>query len=304
MLPIATAHHFVDLLFLGRRERIGAGVVDVDDGYLLVDPGPSSTLPALEEALARTGRPVERLRAILLTHIHLDHAGCTGVLLARCPGVPVYVHERGAKHLADPSSLVASAQRLYGDAMERLWGAIRPVPAGQIRPLAGGERVTIGGKDFDTRATPGHAQHHLAWFDPAQRVVYVGDAVGERFPRTRAVIPVTPPPDIDVPAMVASAEAIRGWQPRWMVLTHFGAFDDPDRHIVEHNARLLVWAEQVRRDVVEERDPEVARAAFVKRTLAEYHRLEPGAPPGEPHPESMASSWTGLARYWRVGHRT
>jgi glyoxylase-like metal-dependent hydrolase (beta-lactamase superfamily II) len=202
----------VDLLHLGRPRVICAWLL----GEVIVDPGPASCLPALLEALG------ERVpRALALTHIHLDHAGAAGSLARRFPGLEVWVHERGARHLADPSRLLASATRLYGEEMERLWGEVLPVPAKRIRVLSGGE--TLAG--MTVAYTPGHASHHVSYLHEQTGWAFTGDVAGVRIAGGPTMAP-TPPPDIDLKAWRDSLELIEGWQPSALAITHFGAHRD------------------------------------------------------------------------------
>jgi hypothetical protein len=188
---------------------------------VVVDPGPQSTEDALLDALGG-----ERPRALLLTHIHFDHAGAAGSLVRRWPDLEVYVHERGAPHLIDPERLVKSAARLYGgeDGLGRLWGEVVPVPEKNVRVLAGGETVLDG--EFRVEYTPGHASHHVAYLHEASRWAFVGDVAGVRVPPGEFTIAPTPPPDIDVDAWERSLDVIGGWEPAGLGLTHFGAAED------------------------------------------------------------------------------
>ncbi|MCW3033609.1 MAG: beta-lactamase domain protein [Solirubrobacterales bacterium] len=202
----------VDLLHLGRPRVICAWLL----GEVIVDPGPASCLPALLDALG------ERVpRALALTHIHLDHAGAAGSLARRFPGMEVWVHERGARHLADPSRLLASASRLYGAEMDRLWGEVLPVPAERIRVLSGGE--TLAG--MTVAYTPGHASHHVSYLHEQTGWAFTGDVAGVRIAGGPTMAP-TPPPDIDLKAWRDSLELIEGWQPSALAITHFGAHRD------------------------------------------------------------------------------
>src|SRR5215217_4382103 len=189
---------------------------------VLVDPGPQSAEETLLEAL--DGRVP---RALLLTHIHFDHAGAAGALVRRWPDLPVYVHERGAPHLADPAKLVASAARLYGgeDGLARLWGEVVPVPEANLRVLEGGETGVEGA--FRVEYTPGHASHHVSYLHEASGTAFVGDMAGVRVPPTPFTLAPTPPPDIDVEAWERSLGTIAGWDPQRLGLTHFGEVDDP-----------------------------------------------------------------------------
>jgi glyoxylase-like metal-dependent hydrolase (beta-lactamase superfamily II) len=187
---------------------------------ILVDPGPQSCEDTLLEALGG-----ERPKALLLTHIHFDHAGATGALVRRWPDLDVYVHERGAPHMANPEKLVASAARLYGgeDGLRETWGEVIPVPEERLKILSGGESV-LG---FDVQYTPGHASHHVCYFHSDSGVAFVGDMAGVRVPPSPLTLAPTPPPDIDVEAWERSLETIAAWEPQTLALTHFGTADDP-----------------------------------------------------------------------------
>jgi ribonuclease BN (tRNA processing enzyme) len=163
MNTLASGLSYIDLHFRGRPRIIATAVVRGPDGVALIDPGPTSTLPALRAGLAEAGLSLRDVRALLLTHIHLDHAGATGTIVREHPELRVYVHERGAPHMIDPSKLLASATRLYGDMMDQLWGEVAAVPAESIDVLRGGERISAGSRDFDVAYTPGHASHHVSY---------------------------------------------------------------------------------------------------------------------------------------------
>ena len=165
-----------------------------DLGGAVVDPGPERRIETLLEGLG------EEPRALLLTHIHLDHAGAAGALVERFPGLEVYVHARGAPHLADPSRLLASAERIYGDEMAELWGRVLPVPERNLRVVEGGETIAVAGRELDVAYTPGHASHHVVYFDRSDGTAFVGDVAGVRIPPSDFVRAPTPPPDIDVDA--------------------------------------------------------------------------------------------------------
>ena len=207
----------IELLHLGREKVICCWQA----GSVLIDPGPESCLERLLEALGD-----ERPSAILLTHIHFDHAGATGALLRRWPELPVHVHERGARHLADPERLVASAARLYGEEnMQRLWGEVVPVPEQNLRVLTGGERGVEGA--FRVEYTPGHASHHVSFLHEDSGWAFVGDVAGVRIPPSELVVAPTPPPDIDVAAWERSLDLVAGWSPERLALTHWGEVEDP-----------------------------------------------------------------------------
>jgi glyoxylase-like metal-dependent hydrolase (beta-lactamase superfamily II) len=219
----------IELMHLGRERVIGCWEVD----NVLIDPGPSSCLPTLLEALGD-----QRPRALLLTHIHLDHAGATGSLVARWPDLEVYVHERGVRHMIDPSRLVESATRLYGEDMDRLWGEMLPVPEGNLTVLTGGERL-LGG-EYEVAYTPGHASHHVSYLHDG--TAFVGDVGGVRITPGTMTVPPTPPPDIDIEAWHESLALVAAWKPQRLAMTHFGASETVPEQLQELGARLDDWA--------------------------------------------------------------
>lgn len=233
----------LDVVHLGRPHVI---CCHEPEPGTLVDPGPASALDGLLAALGDT-----EPRRILLTHIHLDHAGAAGVLARRFPAAEVWVHERGAPHLVDPSKLVASATRLYGNDMERLWGEIAPVPAERLRVLAGGEHID----GFRVQHTPGHASHHVAYLHEATGTALCGDVAGVRIGDGPLIAP-TPPPDIDVAAWHRSIDVVAGWRPERLALTHWGTFGDAQEHLGalhEELDRALAAARELGEEGYEER---------------------------------------------------
>jgi len=202
---------------------------------VLIDPGPESAVDTLLEALER---PPER---ILLTHIHFDHAGAAGALVRRWPETEVWVHERGAPHLVDPSRLVASATRLYGDDFERLWGEVVPIPEENLRVLSGGE--TIG--PWQVQYTPGHASHHVSYLHEPTGIAFVGDVGGVRIDGG-PIIPPTPPPDIDLELWHDSLDTVAAWKPQQLAITHFGSYADVARLAERVSVREVFQAERAK----------------------------------------------------------
>jgi glyoxylase-like metal-dependent hydrolase (beta-lactamase superfamily II) len=268
----------IDVMHLGRPRVIGAWLV----GDVVIDPGPTSCLETLLDGLGG-----QRPRALLLTHIHLDHAGASGSLVRRWPDLEVYVHERGARHMISPDRLLDSARQLYGDDMDRLWGEMLPVPEESIHVLHGGE--TLFGGEFEVAYTPGHASHHVSFLHDG--TAFVGDTGGVRIAGSALTVPPSPPPDVDVEKWHASIERIAGWEPRRLVMTHFGSGEDVGDQLAELSRRLDDWAgrarEQdldgfvagVRQEIAEHVDPDTAAA---------YEQAAP--------PEQL---YAGLERYWR-----
>lgn len=290
----------VDLLFRGQARVIATAVLRSPSGVVLVDPGPASCLPALEAGLASYGVALEEVQALLLTHIHLDHAGATGMLVARRPDLEVVVHERGAPHLVAPAKLLASAARLYGEAMEALWGPFVPTPAANLRVVRGGERLAIAGLAVDVAYTPGHAVHHVSYLERGTGVAYVGDTAGIRVAGDCVIAP-TPPPDIDLDAWAESLRAIEAWRPGALVLTHFGRIDRVEAHLAQFRGVLARSATLVRATLDSEKsDPERART-FAEQLRADVAHVLPAE---EARATELAAPfeplWLGLARYFRT----
>jgi glyoxylase-like metal-dependent hydrolase (beta-lactamase superfamily II) len=289
----------VDLHFQSRPRVIATAVLEGPSGIALVDPGPSSTLQALESGLQAIGHELDEVKAVLLTHIHLDHAGASGTLAARLPNVPVYVHERGARHMADPTKLMDSARRLYGEQMDELWGEMRPVPAERLRVLSGGDRIDLVGRTLDVAYTPGHASHHVSYLDQSDGVAYVGDTAGIRRVRDLVVAP-TPPPDIDLEAWESSLQTIEGWRPSGLYLTHFGLVEDVTEHLRRLRLALDRSARHVKATLAMDGTDEDRIRRYVEDMRAEIRRDFPEA---EVRSFETAGPfdqlWLGLARYWR-----
>lgn len=308
MTPLAPGIDYVDLRFLGFPEIIATAVIQATGGVALIDPGPSTSLDNLRTALAHKGIAIADVRQLLLTHIHLDHAGATGSLVKENPAIEVLVHERGAPHLVDPSKLLASATRLYGERdMDRLWGEFLPVPADRVRVLTGGERVTVAGREFEVAYTPGHASHHVSYFDPASRIAFVGDTAGiRRRPAGQGtagayVMPPTPPPDIDLEAWRASEDRILAWDPDTLFLTHFGPYHGARPHFQELMDHIEAWSRIVRRLLADSTLTDDERQEkFVTEAELELRRAV-GDQEAEKYSRAgrIDYSWQGLSRYWR-----
>lgn len=299
MTIIAPGTTLIDLQYLGHAGHIASCALESEDGLLLVDTGPATTLDALVAGVEALGASLSDVRKLLITHIHLDHSGAAGILADLIPGLEVYVHERGAPHLVDPTKLLRSATMLYGDQMERLWGEVRPLPAEALRPMTGGEMLRAGSRTLRAAYTPGHAWHHLAWFDERSGIAFTGDVVGEQPPGSTRAVPVTPPPDIDVEEMHASAARILDWRPARLFLTHFGVVADPPSFVAEHGARLERWSGMVRASL-DHPGTDLERAAAHAREVRP--EVTAGLSPEQDayiREDTLQGNWLGLARYWR-----
>ncbi len=301
-LDVTKGVTLVDVRYLGSPGYIAPCILQDASGIAVVDPGPTSSLAGLEAGLAERGLSTADIHTLLLTHIHLDHAGATGTLVKRHPKMRVFVHERGARHMIDPAKLLASAQRLYGEHMNYLWGEFLAVPAENVTAMAGGETITVGGRKLEVIYTPGHAVHHVTYFDQVDGIAFTGDTTGLRPLNVPCPMPVTPPPDIDLEAWRTSLAAIRARRPEKIYLTHFGPNADVEWHIAELSERLEKWAEQVGSDVKSNRPEGEASADFAKTQQAILTERIPASAFGPMiRTEMLVSSWLGLARYWKKG---
>ena len=291
--------HVLDVRFGSRAGAVACGLIRGTGGVVLVDPGPTSCLPDLRAALAGHGLSLADVRALLLTHIHLDHAGATGSIVRAHSGVQVFVHALGVRHLIEPSKLLQSAARIWGDRMDQLWGEVAQVPTERVHALDGGEQLEIAGRRILVAYTPGHAIHHVSYFDAASRVAFTGDVAGMVVGTARFVVPPTPPPDINVEEWEESVARIRAWRPRELFITHFGLIDDPDAHLDTLVSRLRRVSELVRASLAAG-DTNAERLAWFRRALA----VDLRSVLGEEHAREIErdvmldESWHGLVRYW------
>ena len=269
----------LDLRHLGHERVIGCYLLETPDGPALFDCGPANDVPELKDRLRERGLELGDLRHLLLSHIHLDHAGAAGTLVREHPDLQVHVSEIGAPHLVDPERLERSARRLYGDEFERLWGELVPVPEANVHPV--GPEV-LGLECFPT---PGHASHHVCYLD-GEGTIYAGDATGVRIQPARAVMAPTPPPEFDLEAWQTTLDEIERRRPERLALIHFGVADDPEPHIADLRARLERWTGWVGSGMTQD---EFARAAGddLGTDLDAYERAIP-----------FWQSYAGLERYW------
>lgn len=300
MQTLAAGVAYLDLEFQRTPHVIAAAVLHGPGGAAIVDPGPASTLPVLRRTLAESGIALADVRALLLTHIHLDHAGAAGTLVREHPALRVYVHRNGAPHLVDPSKLLASATRLYGEAMDTLWGEVLPVPPSALEILDGGERIEAGGRTLDVSYTPGHASHHVSYFSGDTGIAFVGDTAGLRLDPLDYVLPPTPPPDIDLDLWIESLARIEAWRPGTLFLTHFGPSTAVGPHLADVREHLDWMARLASASLAREGGDEDRERWFADEVRREVtRRLGPGAVGVYETAGRLDLSWRGLARYWR-----
>ena len=277
-----TAPDPMDLFHQGVERVIGVYLVETQDGLALNDCGPSTCIPALKDRLAERGLALTDLRHLLLSHIHLDHAGATGTIVREHPGLQVHVSEIGAPHLVDPSKLERSARRLYGDEFDTLWGELAPVPE---------ENVHVVGDDVLGLAcfhSPGHASHHVCYLN-GEGTLYAGDAAGVRVMPDRHIWPVAPPPDVDLEAWERTMDELELRAPQRLALIHFGVVEQPRDHLRRLRRQLRIWAQRVRQGMTEEEFIDAARADF---------ETDEGDAPYYERAAPLWQSYAGLKRYW------
>ncbi len=262
---LGNGRQLLDLDFRDTEGLVAAYLLPEEEGYSLIETGPSTCRSALLEAIGRAGISPEEVRHVYVTHIHLDHAGGMGAVVESFPRATFYAHEAGVPHLVDPTRLIASARRAWGAAADPLWGTIVPVPAPRVVALHGGERFPLRGGELTVLATPGHARHHLAFFDSGIRGVFTGDGAGVRLEQSAHLRPAVPPPDLDLEALFTSLEVMRRTDPRLVLFSHFGPSPDGASDLVRYRTVVEQW-----RDVALAAARERADVTFVASKLRAY----------------------------------
>jgi glyoxylase-like metal-dependent hydrolase (beta-lactamase superfamily II) len=293
--------YMIDHHFQGLPGVIASYLLADGGGLTLIETGPGSTQEALLAGIRAAGFDPEGITQVLVTHIHLDHAGGAGSLLRHLPQARLFVHPVGAPHLVDPSKLLASATRIYGDQMERLWGEILPVPEERLSVLEDAAELQAGGRTLVALDTPGHAAHHLAFHEPRADLLFTGDVAAVRLGHSPHVRPPTPPPELDLELWKRSVARMRALRPRRLLLTHFGPFDDVDWHLDELLARLFFWAGEV--------DGRLQAGEEAEAAIAALHRLGDEELRADTGSEELAAAYElatpyhmtvgGIARYFR-----
>jgi len=264
-----------------------AGYQGITAGYLirssrpcLVETGTAPSAPVVRAALSRLGVDAADLASVVVTHIHLDHAGGAGDIAAMYPAAEIVVHQRGARHLADPSRLMASARMVYGDALDRLFGELLPVPAARIRALDDTGSVDLGdGRELSSHYSPGHAKHHVGLLDSASGDLYVGDAAGVYIPETGDLRPATPPPDFDLDTALASVQLFADLSPSRLLFSHYGPVTDVPATLERSAEELRVWVEHTRTARAAGLDLDHAVAMVQERTRDRYKAFAADADP-------------------------
>jgi glyoxylase-like metal-dependent hydrolase (beta-lactamase superfamily II) len=273
----------IDLRHQGAARVIGSYLLDTEDGPALFDCGPSTAVGRLKDGLRERGLSLTDVRHLLLSHIHLDHAGAAGVLVREHPDLQVHVSAIGAPHLVDPARLEASARRLYGETFDTLWGELAPVPEENVKVV--GDRV-LG---LDCFPSPGHASHHVVYID-ADGTAYSGDAAGVRIQPHAFVLPPTPPPELDVEGWHRTIDELERRQPQRLALIHFGVAHDPAPHLNQLRQRLDEWVEIVGGGASEEE--------FSSAALSELRSEDPTVAEEYDRAMPLWQSYAGLKRYW------
>jgi glyoxylase-like metal-dependent hydrolase (beta-lactamase superfamily II) len=290
--------------FLGEPEIIGSYLLAGDNDLVIVDPGPGSVLESLLASIREAGFDPRDVTHILATHVHLDHAGGSGSLVRQLPHARVYTHSKGAPHLLDTTKVVASAARIYGERMQLLWGNIESVPRERLHVIEHGDTLHVAGRNLEVHYTPGHAVHHVTFFDANSGEAFVGDVAGVRLQDVDYVRPPTPPPDIDLEAWSKSMNLVKGLRPDVLYIGHFGAIRDIDSHFERLHDKLYSWGDFVlgaMRDgkneaeiitmLIEHTQPELERAAGNPKAIQRYEIAT-----------NYAMTVQGYMRYWRKKH--
>jgi len=288
----------LDLGFRDTEGLVAAYLLPQEDGWTMIETGPTTCRASLLGGLEAAGVGREEVRRVLVTHIHLDHSGGMGALADQLPRAEFYAHEVGVPHLVDPSRLIVSARRTWGAAADPLWGPIAPVPADRVHALRGGETFPLRSGELRVLATPGHAKHHLAFFDTAIRGVFTGDGAGVRLEHSAHVRPAVPPPDLDLDQLFASLDAMRATDPRLVLFSHFGPSPDGARDLVQYRTIVEQW-----RDVALEAARAGGSVERVAQRLREYD--ESMGPVLDPRDRaSLVSGYDiaaqGLLRYFQT----
>ena len=292
----------VSLPFLGEPEIVGSYLIEGRNELAIIDPGPASMLEHLLAAIREAGFDPEDVTHILATHVHLDHAGACGSLVQRMPGARVYVHSKGAPHLLDTSKVVASAARIFGERMQELWGDIEPTPQERLHILEGGDVLNVAGRRLEVHYTPGHAVHHVIFFDVHSGELFAGDVAGVRLQGIDYIRPPTPPPDLDLEDWSASMDLVKSLRPDVLYIGHFGAQRNIAQHFERLREKLYAWGDfvlaamrdgkeeaEILKMLIEQTQPELVRAAGDEHVIVRYEIAT-----------NYPMTVQGYMRYWKL----
>jgi glyoxylase-like metal-dependent hydrolase (beta-lactamase superfamily II) len=294
----------VSLPFQGEPEIVGSYLMAGGNELAIIDPGPGSMLEHLLAAIREAGFDPEDVTHILATHVHLDHAGACGSLVQRMPRAQVYVHSKGAPHLLDTSKVVASAARIFGERMQELWGDIEPTPQERLHILEGGDVLNVAGRRLEVHYTPGHAVHHVIFFDVHSGELFAGDVAGVRLQGIDYIRPPTPPPDLDLEDWSASMDLVKSLRPDVLYIGHFGAQRNIAQHFERLREKLYTWGDfvlaamrdgkkeaEILKTLIEQTQPELVRAAGDEHAIVRYEIAT-----------NYPMTVQGYMRYWKKKH--
>ncbi|MEL6558492.1 MAG: MBL fold metallo-hydrolase [Bacteroidota bacterium] len=288
--------HLIDLNFLNIEKAIGSYLIETSTGPVLIETGPYSTFKTLSEGIEKAGYQVSDIQHVLLTHIHLDHAGSAWAFADH--GAKIYLHPFGSRNMEDPSRLIESATRIYGDDMDRLWGTMKKINGDQLISVEDGQELTFGDTTIKAFYTPGHAKHHIAW--QLGDIVFTGDVAGVKIDEG-PVVPPCPPPDIDLEAWKSSIEIIKGLNPSKLYLTHYDAVETVEKHLTDLEAILDDWAQWMKTNWESGLSAEEITPIFMEYTAIQL-KEEGVDEAGVKKYEAANPSWmsvAGLIRYWK-----
>ena len=301
---ISSGVWLISLPFLGEHEIVGSYLLAGENELVIIDPGPGSMLESLLASIRAAGFDPQDVTHILATHVHLDHAGVTGSLVQQLPKAQVYVHSKGAPHLIDTSNLIASAKRIYGERMPILWGEIESTPEERIHTLEGGDILKIAGRRLEVHYTPGHAIHHVIFFDAHSGELFAGDVAGVKLPGVDYVQPPTPPPDLDLEAWSDSISLLRNLRPDIIYLGHFGGIKDVIPHLGRLREKLSAWGDFVLGEMRKGKSEAEIIALLIEKTQPELQRIAHDAHALQRYEiaSNYAMTVQGFMRYWRKKH--
>ena len=300
--PLNSVTWQISLPFLGEEEIIGSYLLAGNKELAIIDPGPGSTIESLCDAIKQAGFNPEDVTHLLATHVHLDHAGAVGSLVKRMPKAKVYAHSKGIPHLLDTTKVVASATRIYGDRMQQWWGEIESTPADRLQTLEGGDVLTVAGHRLEVHYTPGHAVHHVVFFDAHSGDLFAGDTAGVRLQGVDYVRPPTPPPDIDLEAWFTSIDLIKKLSPDVLYLGHFGATRNVPQHLERLRTQLISWGDFILGKMRDGKDEQEILALLIAHTEPELRGVASDAIKRYEIATNYAMTVQGYMRYWRKKH--